>query len=127
MSADHPTREFDKRRFRGRWKVVAGEIPPDPQENDFVILRQLDEERFLLRYERGQRPHPFRQHLFFNERTKTLDSREDGKPQRCVSFWDRQAANEKNCIFAIRRGRGELLPWENPENEAGTWGAEPGG
>ncbi len=113
--------------FCGNWNVLAGNSPGrrvhitrDPEEDESV---------FLISYRGESRVSNFEQKIYFDPETHTLQSRpDDGKPQRCVAFWQRPAGL-KNCVFAMWSSAGSEepgLPWEDPSDDNGSWGAEAG-
>ncbi len=113
--------------FCGNWNVLAG----NPPGNRVHIKRDLEEgeDVFLISYKDANHVSTFEQKLYFDLETHTLQSRPgDGKPQRCVGFW-RRSDKLKNCIFAMWSSAGSEepgLPWEDPSDDNGSWGAEAG-
>lgn len=129
---------FDPKRFEGKWIVLEGTIPGEPgKTNRWVILERISDTEFHLSYRKGDGPVVPHQTLYYNEKTRTLDSKPgDGRAERCISFWDCASMVGDKCrIFAMRRLPETIPPSVDreaffmdfePKTDNGTWGAEQG-
>lgn len=129
--------------FCRTWKVIAGgphdtDTPKDkPQYHVHIEKRpkkdKKDERTYQITYSKNCKRQNFKQTLYFDKKTSTLNSRpSDKKPQRCIAFWKR-SGGDKNCIFAMWHAMPgeERFPWEHPPlgdtpGDNGTWGADAG-